>query len=267
MKCFHNKYVYTPPKTKSILIFHNIIRLRSFPPNNKMSIIKEFTQMENAHFIKLFKLEKDKYGASRSVSGGERSEQKCSKHILNPYSEKYENGNIYRGEHNHLGQKHGLGIMYYANGDILQAKWKNDTANGSGYFISQNGTELIGIWKNNLLHGTKNKIRYPSGSEYEGNTKYGLANGIGILTTQENDIFHGLWANNELNGYTNISYQDGNKYQGFMCNNEKCGQGIYLWTNGGVYNGNWYKDELHGEGVLQTHGKVYHGPWELGQQL
>lgn len=213
-----------------------------------MTIIQSFTQIENAHFIKLFKLEKDKQ-------------------ILDPYSEKYENGDTYRGEHNHIGQKHGLGIMYYANGNILQAKWKNDNATGSGYFISPDGTELIGIWKNNQLHGTKNKIRYPSGSEYEGNTEYSAASGIGILTTQEIDIIHGTWVNNELNGYAHIIYQDGDLYQGFIQNNEKCGWGVYSWTNGNVYTGYWYKDELHGDGVLQAHGKVYHGPWELGQQL
>ena len=212
--------------------------------------IQGFSQMEHAHFIKLFKLEKEKY-----------------KQILNPYSETYENGDTYRGEHNNEGQKHGLGIMYYANGNILQAKWKNDTATGSGYFISPDGTELIGIWKNNQLHGTKNKIRYPSGSEYEGNTEYSAASGYGILTTQEIDIFQGTWVNNELNGYAHILYQDGNSYQGFIENNEKCGWGIYSWTNGNVYNGYWYKDEIHGDGVLQTHDKVYHGPWELGQQL
>ena len=153
------------------------------------------------------------------------------------------------------------------NTNILQAKWKNDEASGSGYFISPDGTELIGIWKNNQLHGTKNKIRYPSGSEYEGNTEYSAASGYGILTTQEIDIFQGTWVNNELNGYAHIIYQDGNSYRGFIQNNEKCGWGVYSWTNGNVYTGYWYKDELHGDGVLQTHGKVYHGPWELGQQL
>ena len=209
-----------------------------------------FSQVELAYFTKLFKLEGQK--------------------ITRPTSVTYQNGDIYRGELSIKGNKHGLGIMFYANGNILQARWANNQANGSGYLVSPEGTEMIGIWKNNLLQGKKNKIRFASGTEYKGNTECGKIRGQGAMKYSCGDVYEGTWVNNELNGYADIKYQDGNTYQGFMLNHERCGLGIYTWSNGNKYTGNWYKDEVHGDGILDavnTHGKEIQGPWALGQQL
>ena len=152
----------------------------------------------------------------------------------------------------------------------FQARWKNNIANGSGYYVTPDGTEMIGIWKNNLFHGKKNKIRFPSGSVYEGETAFGAITGQGVMTTTDGDTFSGMRVNSLMHGHAHIVYGDGNTYTGFMDNDEKCGLGVYAWTNGNVYNGYWYQDAFHGVGVLdasRTHGKMFHGDWQVGSQM
>ena len=210
----------------------------------------QFNKEEITYFNKLFLLEG----------------KKCT----NLASDTYSNGDIYRGEHNSTGQKHGLGIMFYANGHIFQARWKNNIANGSGYYVTPDGTEMIGIWKNNLFHGKKNKVRFPSGSVYEGETALGAITGQGVMTTTDGDTFSGMRVNSLMHGHAHIVYGDGNTYTGSMDNDEKCGLGVYAWTNGNVYNGYWYQDAFHGVGVLdasRTHGKMFHGDWQVGCQM
>jgi len=217
---------------------------------SQSNIVRKFKGKEIAQFSKIFKLE--------------------GKKITFPSSVWYPNGNIYRGQLNRRGKCDGLGIMYYKNGDILQAKWNNDLANGCGIFIWKDGTEAVGFWKNGHLHGKKNKIRFPSGSVYIGETELGVACGQGTMTTSDGDIFRGNWANNKLNGYAHINYANGDMYNGFMLDHEMCGSGIFHWANGNRYNGFWYKDALHGQGILDatgTTGEVYYGGWEMGQQL
>ena len=184
---------------------------------NQAYVSIQFNKEEITYFNKLFLLEG----------------KKCT----NLASDTYSNGDIYRGEHNSTGQKHGLGIMFYANGHIFQARWKNNIANGSGYYVTPDGTEMIGIWKNNLFHGKKNKVRFPSGSVYEGETALGAITGQGVMTTTDGDTFSGMRVNSLMHGHAHIVYGDGNTYTGSMDNDEKCGLGVYAWANGNVYNG------------------------------
>jgi hypothetical protein len=234
----------------------------------------QFNKEEITYFNKLFLLysstdvpEYNKKTAGREATIRFPPEgKKCT----NLASDMYSNGDIYRGEHNSTGERHGLGIMFYANGHIFQARWKNNIANGSGYYVTPDGTEMIGIWKNNLFHGKKNKIRFPSGSVYEGETALGAITGQGVMTTTDGDTFSGMRVNSLMHGHAHIVYGDGNTYTGFMDNNEKCGLGVYQWTNGNVYNGYWYQDAFHGVGVLDashTHGKMFHGDWQVGCQM
>ena len=62
----YSKYVYTHPKNK---ININISKSSSKKKKKKKMSKQGFNQIENAHFIKLFKLEKDKY---RGCDGAER---------------------------------------------------------------------------------------------------------------------------------------------------------------------------------------------------
>ena len=250
--------------------------MQQTPNTNKLKMTTQvqsrtaFNQVEIAYFTKLFKIEEGRSPSATAfkvpsltpVASGFKSLQKRLNRLT---SVTYLNGDIYRGELSIKGNQHGLGIMFYANGDILQARWKNNQAHGSGYYISKNKTELVGIWKNNMLHGKTNKVRFATGTEYVGNTECGEMRGQGTMEYSDGDIFRGTWANNKINGYVEIDYLDGNTYKGFMCNNEKCGFGIYTWTNGNIYKGFWYKDELHGDGIMG--GRQHRHILRLGNRL
>jgi hypothetical protein len=215
-----------------------------------LSSARRFSDLELAYFMKSFKL-------TGSLS-------------VRPIEVIYGNGDTYRGEFDKNGLKCGYGFMFYKNGDILQARWKDDLANGSGYYQSASGTEMIGMWSNGQFHGNNNVIRFPSGSVYKGQVMYGAMNGKGQKTDPDGDIYYGDWVNNLCHGEMNIKYSNGEIYMGFMENNTKCGPGTYSWPNGMFYKGYWHDDSFHGEGYMDTvqvYGKVYYGNWDHGQQL
>ena len=80
----------------------------------------------------------------------------------------YENGEYYIGQwlNNH---KHGKGIIYYKNGNIMyDGEYVNDKREGNGKYIYENGEYYIGEWKNDLRHG-KGIIYYKNGNiKYDG---------------------------------------------------------------------------------------------------
>jgi len=47
-------------------------------------------------------------------------------------------------------QKNGYGILYYANGDRLEAKWENDKKNGKGILYRNDSTLEKYEWRNNI---------------------------------------------------------------------------------------------------------------------
>lgn len=166
--------------------------------------------------------------------------------ILNPSIVTYSNGDIYKGELDIIkgNLRHGYGEMIYKNGDIHATKWKNDVAQGAGIYISKNGVEIRGNWKNGQLNDkTISTIKYPDG-----------------------DVYNGQIHNNTMNGYGLFTYSDGEIYNGQYLNGVRTGYGVSYFINGCVYEGYWENDTLNGHGILYTHEKIYTGFWNNGVQ-
>ncbi len=68
----------------------------------------------------------------------------------------------YIGKFKH-GLRNGRGILYYKNGKIqYEGDWINDTAEGFGKYINENGDYYLGEWKNGSKNG-KGKICLSNG--------------------------------------------------------------------------------------------------------
>lgn len=73
------------------------------------------------------------------------------------------------------GRKSGHGIYRYANGDRLEAEWKDDAPNGAGTFTFANGCVITGSWKNGIF--------------WEGSGQFRLG---------KDQLHYGAWADGEL---------------------------------------------------------------------
>ena len=195
----------------------------------------------------------------------------------------YNDGNIYKGEIKINGVKHGLGEMYYTNGDVFASRWVNDVSFGSGVYFSKNGTIYRGSWINNTFHGRKNTILFQNGNIYSGNVKNSCITGQGSMTyantplQDQDQIQDQIQDQDQDQDQDQVQDQDQDQVQDqepgtyigdFVCG-QKCGYGVHWWPNGNVYNGGWKNDTFEGDGVLNamySHNAIYTGPWINGHQ-
>ena len=189
--------------------------------------------------------------------------------IRAPSTTVYSNGDVYKGEVDKLGLRHGLGFMYYKNGELYIGKWKNDLANGCAVYTTARGDKYIGMWKNNMFTWNKNMIIFANGDRYEGETQNGFLCGHGKMTYENGDVYVGEWFNNNHHGNGRLQYVYDDVYAGQFINGEKNGHGYYHWQNGNMYKGYWLNDNFHGDGVLDATnslGNIYYGPWDQNVQ-
>ena len=63
-------------------------------------------------------------------------------------------------------KRKGFGVQIFREGSKFKGCFKEDSANGAGEFLYNNGTKVIGHWKNNKLQ--KGSIIYESGAKFKG---------------------------------------------------------------------------------------------------
>lgn len=64
------------------------------------------------------------------------------------------NGIIYKGELNHLGQKHGFGRIQWPEGSVYVGQWMNDMLSGRGSLVFEGKLQVDGNFKSNRADGT-----------------------------------------------------------------------------------------------------------------
>ena len=185
--------------------------------------IKKMNKIELEHFKKQFSRKKED-------------------EIHSPCIITYQNGDIYKGEVNSNGEKHGLGELFCINGNVFACRWKNNKSNGSGIYITNIGI-YRGYWEDDYFHGKNNKIIFPTGEYYIGNVVKGCMTGFGI--------YHFL---------------NGDYYSGYFENGIRCRYGTYYWANGNCYQGYWKNNIADGCGIFYAYniGKIYICNWENG---
>ena len=103
----------------------------------------------------------------------------------------WENGEYYIGQWLN-GNKHGMGIIYYKDGNIkYEGDFVNGNAEGNGKYIYENGNYYIGQWLNDKFHGKGIKYYKNGNILYEGDFVNGKAEGNGKYIWENGNYYIG----------------------------------------------------------------------------
>ena len=205
------------------------------------------------------------------------------------YCEVIDNGDLYYGEWDISGNKHGRGIQLWADrskyigywinnkankkgklihkdGDIYDGEWLDDKAEGYGVYSHIDGAKYEGYWKDDRQEG-KGKEVWPDGNSYEGDYVAGNKQGIGKFIWSDGSVYEGEFMNNNIEGKGKYIWPDKRIYQGTWKNNQMDGTGKFTWPDGRIYEGGYKNDKKDGYGVFKwPNGREYRGYWKIGKQ-
>ena len=126
---------------------------------------------------------------------------------------KEKNGDKYIGELKD-GQKHGRGILIYANHEKFnkyEGFWKFNKKHSNGTMYYKDGTTYIGQWNNDKREG-KGILYYSTGEKFKGHFKEDKKEGKGYFYSKNyNSIFLGYYKNDVKDGKGITYYKKMNK--------------------------------------------------------
>jgi hypothetical protein len=183
---------------------------------------------------------------SRSGSGsrsrsGSRSESEKDSFVESDESENV-NVNVYTGEKNEKGEKHGTGKMEYANGDVYDGQWKGNLRHGNGKITFLNKSTYEGTWSKDQITG-KGIYTYFNGDIYEGALDKGVRTGFGKMTFQNGDVYEGSWKKNRREGEGKLHYKNGDNFVGHWHKDMRDGEGRLTDAIGKVLEEGEYEDD------------------------
>ena len=178
--------------------------------------------------------------------------------IYNENQEDLSQMEIYEGDLNQKGQRHGLGKLvtqYYE----LKGLWKNDMFSGWGRQSRCNGEIYEGRFENGLLNG-KGIFLDKKSNKYIGEFKNMKKWGKGKLISDK-IIYEGDFINNKKEGKGRIKFLESNViYEGTFINDNIEGYGIFKYTNGNIYEGEVKNWKMNGNGAYKyKNGKILKG--------
>ena len=173
---------------------------------------------------------------------------------------------IYQGDLNSLGQRHGQGkctTPYY----VLIGQWKNDQFSGWGRESRSNGDVFEGRYENGLLNG-KGIFLSDNKNKYIGDFLNTKRWGKGELITDKIH-YQGDFYNNKMHGNGKIKFlREGTIYQGNFKNDNIEGFGTFFWRNGDMYQGQVKFGKMHGMGVYKyKNGKTVKAVFSMGKKM
>jgi hypothetical protein len=191
-----------------------------FPESEKKRIID--AGKDAAKFLETVKAKRGGSVQTRSqAKSAEKSDEKRSDKVKREAESEH---NIYTGEKNEKGEKHGTGKMEYKNGDVYEGQWADDLRQGKG------------------------KITFLNKSSYDGNWSKGQINGRGVYTYFNGNVYTGLFENGVPMGHGKMTYLNGDVYEGHWKKGQRHGEGKMFYKNGEFFVGKWKKDKREGEG-------------------
>ena len=141
-----------------------------------------------------------------------------------------------------------FGAFKYADGSESVGEWKGDKLHGFGTYLEPNGNKYVGEFRNNKFHG-HGTYTFGAG-EWEG-AKY-----------------VGEWKDGERHGHGTYTFGagefEGDKYVGEYKDGTKQGHGTYTWADGDVYVGEW-KDDNPWEGIEYSASGKVQGTYSNGE--
>jgi len=150
--------------------------------------------------------------------------------------------NIYFGELNEAGLRHGYGEITYSNSDVYKGFWANDKPEGRGVYLWKDSGRYEGDFLEGKLHGHGKRV-YHSGNEYTGSFAEGKKRGNGLMKYSNGDEYSGEWEDDYMQG-----------------------RGTYTWAQGDSFVGKFVRDKREGKGTLTlTSGEVMEAEWVNGK--
>jgi hypothetical protein len=168
------------------------------------------------------------------------------------------------------GTRHGYGTLV-ASGCCFKGYWENDTMNGLGQLICNNGSTVEGVWSRGSLRSGKLSF---AGGEYSGfMNQYGF-NGKGVFNSKNGEVKKGSWVIGKLEGPGEHIFPDGTKfigtfkndllegegviktpfyvYKGSVSQSKPLGIGVMTFKDGAEYSGMFQNGNMNGKGTLNT---------------
>lgn len=168
---------------------------------------------------------------------------------------------IYEGQVNENGERHGLGKLYTGN-KILIGHWRQGQFTGWGREVDENGEIYEGKFVNGKLYGKG--IHYDGKDYYLGDFRNKKMSGFGELFTDEFHYYGHLW-DKVPDQKGNIDIYKKGSYEGQIKNGDISGSGVYKWNNGNYYVGEVHNGKMNGFGQLKhRNGKVDRGYFRDG---
>ena len=193
---------------------------------------------------------------------------------------------IYEGEINAQGEKHGKGRMTTPNytrigtwrddeftgwgresrinGDVFEGRFVDGAIYGKGINQNKKGNIYVGEFVDSKREGKGGLKTHKI--EYEGEFKNDKFNGKGKLKfLREKHEYEGEFKNNEINGMGIFKWSNGEIYEGEMTNGRMNGYGKYKYSNGQIYEGIYVNGVKQGLGKLISSKSIYEGEFKNGQ--
>ena len=197
------------------------------------------------------------------------------------------NEEIYQGDINKKGEKHGFGKyispmvkrigMWRSdkftgwgreireNGDIYEGRFVNGKLNGKGIYKNrQSKNTYVGDFLNSNFNG-KGEL-YTKNYHYQGDFINNKKNGNGKIEIYNQGEYEGTFKDDQFDGNGMMKWKDGRYYIGEVSNGQMNGYGEETFSDGTIYKGNFINGEKQGHGKLITPGgEIIEGEFINGQ--
>ena len=161
-----------------------------------------------------------------------QSEVLCINKELKYQEYKYDN-DIFRGYFNKEGQKEGVGVYIFENGNIETGELSNDKLNGIARIKDQTG-DYLGQYLDDKKEGYGTWRFSADGKVYRGQFKNDMRHGYGIQESLNGETYSGQWFEGKCQGYGLIKFANGDEYDGQFKNNKKDGTGFFKDARTGI---------------------------------
>jgi hypothetical protein len=140
---------------------------------------------------------------------------------------------LYEGPRSAEGERHGKGVMRWANGDMYVGEFYQGARQGTGTLQFVDGSEYVGDWWNNDMHGSGTR-RFVNGDIYVGDYRYSRRQGTGRFYFTNGDLYYGNWHEDKMEGFGRYYYHTGQRFEGYFVAGKRHGKGKLQRTDGSL---------------------------------
>jgi len=159
--------------------------------------------------------------------------------------------------------KEGFGKIFFSDGTELSGIFHNNIIQGYGRYTNINQKQNIdegekGKEKEKVIIITETDNQYYE--DFIGEYKDYIPNGFGIYRNYLTNLqLTGIFMNNKFSDIgIEESGEGGYIYNGEFLNNKKEGNGIMVWKDGQKYWGEFKNNQMNGYGIIEYPGKIFY---------